>query len=47
MKNSKKYHPGIPKMVEYLQEGKISRREFVRNAALLGMSAVAPASWPD
>jgi peptide/nickel transport system substrate-binding protein len=40
MTNSKNIHPGIPQMLESLQKGKISRREFLRNATLLGMSTV-------
>ncbi len=34
-------HPYIPELKESLQQGKISRREFLRNATLLGMSATA------
>ena len=41
MKKSENTHPGIQKMTESLEKGKISRREFLRNATLLGMSAVA------
>jgi len=38
----KKYpHPYIPELVEELRKENISRREFVRTAALLGMSASA------
>jgi peptide/nickel transport system substrate-binding protein len=40
MTNSKDIHPGIPQMIESLQKGKISRREFLRNATLLGMSTM-------
>ena len=41
MRSSKEVHPGIRKMNKQFKEGKISRREFLRNATLLGMSAVA------
>ena len=34
-------HPAIPKLCDYLSEGKIHRREFIRYATLLGMSAGA------
>jgi len=34
-------HPHIPKMADQLREGEIDRREFLRTATLLGMSAGA------
>jgi peptide/nickel transport system substrate-binding protein len=34
-------HPYIPELKSKLQQGKITRREFLRNATLLGMSAAA------
>jgi peptide/nickel transport system substrate-binding protein len=34
----KKYHPYIPELVNLLENGKVTRREFIRNAALLGVS---------
>jgi len=33
-------HPAIPKLIEDLEQHKISRREFLRFATLLGVSAV-------
>ena len=39
MKNSGKTHPGIPELTDQMEKGRINRREFVRYAALLGMSA--------
>jgi len=36
-----KLHPYIPEMAEQLRKGKISRRDFVKTASLLGMSAAA------
>ena len=41
MTNKKDIHPWIPELEGYLKQGKLSRREFVRYAALLGMSAAA------
>ena len=38
---NRKKHPYIPKLKEQLSEGRISRREFLRTATLLGMSATA------
>ncbi len=37
----KDVHPGIPDVAERLRKEEISRREFVRTATLLGMSATA------
>jgi peptide/nickel transport system substrate-binding protein len=34
-------HPAIPELVNRLKKGEIDRREFVRSAAVLGMSATA------
>ena len=34
-------HPYIPELEELFQKGRITRREFLRNATLLGMSATA------
>jgi peptide/nickel transport system substrate-binding protein len=38
MQDKKRLHPGIMKLKEHLRKGKISRREFIRYATLLGMS---------
>ena len=32
-------HSGIPKLAEYLEQGKLDRREFLRMTTLLGLSA--------
>ena len=37
MKNDKKMHPGINDLKDYLQKWKITRREFIRYAGLLGL----------
>jgi len=37
----KKAHPLIPELLNQFKKGEIDRREFVRNAAVLGMSATA------
>ena len=34
-------HPGLKKLKEQFNEGKLSRREFIRYATLLGVSATA------
>jgi peptide/nickel transport system substrate-binding protein len=34
----KEFHPYLPELVEQLHQGKVTRREFIRYAALLGMS---------
>jgi peptide/nickel transport system substrate-binding protein len=44
-KMSDNEHIWIPKLKQQLAEGLISRREFVRYAALLGMSAGAAYMW--
>ena len=38
-KEMEKIHPAIPDAYEKLEQGRISRREFIRFATLLGMSA--------
>jgi len=38
-------HPYIPELKELYQAGRISRREFLRNATLLGMSAAAAGAF--
>ncbi len=40
-KDKKDAHPYIPELKELYQKEKITRREFLRNATLLGMSAAA------
>lgn len=39
MRDPKQHHPGIEEMKDALAEGQCSRREFIRTAALLGVSA--------
>ena len=51
MKEKKDIHPLIPELNDQLQKGKLSRREFLRYATLLGMSAAAASqmigvTWP-
>lgn len=51
MDKKEKIHPWINELVEYMNQGKLTRREFVRYAALLGMSAAAASqtaglTWP-
>jgi peptide/nickel transport system substrate-binding protein len=51
MDEKKKYHPWIHELETYLRQAKLTRREFVRFASLLGMSAVAAGqmaglAWP-
>lgn len=41
MKNEDYVHPLVPELVHDLSRGNLSRREFLRYATLLGMSAVA------
>ena len=36
-----KMHPGVYNLKDYLKKGKITRREFIRYASLLGMAVVA------
>jgi len=40
-KDRKDVHPYIPELKELYQKGSVTRREFLRNATLLGMSAAA------
>ncbi len=40
-KDKKDAHPYIPELKELFQNGRVTRREFLRNATLLGMSAAA------
>ena len=51
MKKDEKVHPGVRELRENLDKGKLSRREFLRYATLLGMSAAAAGqmigiTWP-
>jgi peptide/nickel transport system substrate-binding protein len=51
MSQSEKLHPAIHDLKEGMEKGKISRREFLRYATLLGMSAAAASQvagfgWP-
>ena len=51
MKNEKKMHPGVYDLKDYLKKGKITRREFMRYASLLGISVAAASQmagfvWP-
>jgi peptide/nickel transport system substrate-binding protein len=51
MKNETKIHPRIYDLKDYLEKGKLTRREFLRYATLLGMSAAAASqmigfTWP-
>ena len=39
MKDENKIHPGIHDLKGSLEKGKITRRDFLRYATLLGMSA--------
>ncbi len=39
MRDPKQHHPGVEQMKDALVEGKCSRREFIRTAALLGVGA--------
>ena len=39
MRDPKQHHPGVDMMKDALAEGKCSRREFIRTAALLGVGA--------
>lgn len=42
-----KEHPYIPRLLEQLTEGRCSRREFLRTATLLGMSAATAYGFAD
>jgi len=44
-RTKKKQHPYVPELKHLYQAGRISRREFLRNAALLGVSAAAASSF--
>ncbi len=51
MKGVKKIHPAIPALKEDMEKGLLTRREFLRYATLLGMSAAAASqmigfTWP-
>ena len=51
MENNEKMHPAINELKEELGKGKLSRREFLRYATLLGVSATAASqmiglTWP-
>jgi peptide/nickel transport system substrate-binding protein len=51
MSNEKNIHPHIYDLKDYLADGKITRRDFLRYATLLGMSAAAAGqmigfAWP-
>ena len=39
-------HPYLPNLRSELRRGKIDRREFLRTATLLGVSAARPMRWP-
>ena len=41
MNKGKRIHPYIPALIEQWKQGKLTRREFVRHAPLLGMSGGA------
>ncbi len=43
-KNNNEVHPWIPELVSQMERGKLTRREFLRYATLLGMSAAAATS---
>ena len=38
-------HPYIPELKDLYQKGRITRREFLRNATLLGMSMTAASAF--
>ena len=41
MNSEEKTHPAIPELKEQMDKGKLSRREFMRYSALLGLSVSA------
>ncbi len=43
-KNKNEVHPWIPELVNQMEKGKLSRREFLRYTTLLGVSAAAATS---
>jgi peptide/nickel transport system substrate-binding protein len=44
MENKTSIHPQIPELRDQLEKGKLTRRDFLRYASLLGLSAAAAAS---
>ena len=44
MKNKETLHPLVPELVSQLAQGKLNRRDFLRYATLLGVSAAAASS---
>jgi peptide/nickel transport system substrate-binding protein len=44
-RTTKKQHPYVPELKHLYQAGRISRREFLRNATLLGVSAAAASAF--
>jgi len=44
-KKSNEAHPYIPELKEQYRVGRITRREFLRNATLLGMSVASASSF--
>jgi peptide/nickel transport system substrate-binding protein len=44
MKNEEKVHPLVPELVSQMAQGKLNRRDFLRYATLLGVSAAAASS---
>jgi peptide/nickel transport system substrate-binding protein len=41
MDHKQKIHPAIPELKDQMEKGKLSRREFMRYSALLGLSVTA------
>jgi peptide/nickel transport system substrate-binding protein len=41
MNQKEKIHPAIPELKDQMDKGKLSRREFIRYSALLGLSVTA------
>ena len=41
MNRKKTIHPAIPELKSQMEKGKLSRREFIRYSALLGLSVTA------
>jgi len=41
LKGAERQHPAIPELAEQLRDGKIGRRDFLRTASLLGLTAAA------
>ena len=44
-KESNEAHPYIPELKDLYQKGRISRREFLRNATLLGMTFASASAF--